>query len=506
MAGALLSQDTLVAKGVTEVCCLLGAKVQDVAKRVPQLVKNMDYHSLLLFHVGMNDTTRKPAHSTASLKCLCTNACNMGNKLEELEICVRSEGNTLIAIPETWWDSLHDWNAVMDGYALFRKDRPVGGGGGAALYVRGQLECSELCLRVDEERAESLWLADVIAKLLSTILERSRRTEEVPEDWRKANVTPAFKKGMKEDPEKYMAVSLTSIPRKVMEQLILDVTCKHVEEKKVIGSGQHGFTKGKSCLTNLIVFYDGMTGWVDEAKAVDVVYLGFSKAFETVSHNVLIVPRKHFLETENTGNTKICGQSSGQRLQDPSVAKGPMGATFFADDTELCGAVSMLEGRDAILRDLDRLERWACENLMKFNQAKCKVLHLGHGTNTVRPHLEYCIQLWSLQHREVMDLLELVHKRAMKMIRGLEHLSYEDRLRELGLFSLEKRRFWGDLCSGLPLPEDLRNFVILIMSTMKMKITELSLNFLSIDTKIRIDQDCSRATTNSGPGKGKKEE
>ncbi|RMC19574.1 hypothetical protein DUI87_03132 [Hirundo rustica rustica] len=116
--------------------------------------------------------------------------------------------------------------------------------------------------------------------------------ETCPEDWKKANVTLVFKKGKREDTGNY---SLTSISGKVMEQLILEATSKHMEDKVI--SSQHGFNKGTLCLTNLIAFYDWTTGWIDVRKGVDIVYLDFSKAFDTVSHDILIGNlRKHGLD------------------------------------------------------------------------------------------------------------------------------------------------------------------------------------------------------------------
>ncbi|KAK4832892.1 LOW QUALITY PROTEIN: hypothetical protein QYF61_026442 [Mycteria americana] len=169
-------------------------------------------------------------------------------------------------------------------------------------------------------------------------------------------------------------------------------------------------------------------------------------------------------------------------------------------NTKLSGAVDTPEGQDAIQRDLDKLEKWAhyqyrlgdegiesspaekdlgalvdekldekLDKKLDMSQqcalteqkanhilgcikrsvaSRSREVILPLYSALVRPHLEYCVQLWSPQHRKDMDLLEWVQRKATKMIRGLEHLSYEERLRELGLFSLEKRRLWGDLIAA----------------------------------------------------------
>ena len=107
-------------------------------------------------------------------------------------------------------------------------------------------------------------ICDYISEPLSLIFNMSIHLKQVPTDWKHANVTPIFKKGDKSDPGNYRPISLTSQICKVLESILRDNIVNHLNTHTLLLKSQHGFTKGKSCLTNLLSFLEDVTKAIDD--------------------------------------------------------------------------------------------------------------------------------------------------------------------------------------------------------------------------------------------------
>ena len=99
-----------------------------------------------------------------------------------------------------------------------------------------------------------------LAKLFNLSLEEGI----VPSEWKEANITPLFKKGSRNKPENYRPVNLTSVVCKLLERLIRDHMVEFLVKHNLINTSQHGFLKARSCLTNLLCFFEEITKWVDD--------------------------------------------------------------------------------------------------------------------------------------------------------------------------------------------------------------------------------------------------
>ena len=126
----------------------------------------------------------------------------------------------------------------------------------------------------------ALKIKEIIVNPLVHIFNRSFQNNEIPLDWKRANIIPIFKKGSKKLVENYRPVSLTGIFGKTMEREIKNYLEEFLLNNKIIKGSQHGFSRGKSCTSNLLVFQDSILKMLDEGSSVEIIYSDLQKVFE----------------------------------------------------------------------------------------------------------------------------------------------------------------------------------------------------------------------------------
>ena len=253
-------------------------------------------------------------------------------------------------------------------------------------------------------------LANVVSIPLAVIYNKSIAEGVVPQEWKRANVTPLFKKGSRSEPGNYRPVSLTSYLGKILEAILKDSLIDHLSAHSLLNVSQHGFLSKKSCLTNLLEFLEYVTDAVDQGKPVDVIYLDFQKAFDKVPHQRLLAKLKahgisgsilHWIDEwlkdrqqrvvlhgiMSSWLNVISGVPQGSILGPllflvyiNDIDSGIVNRLFkFADDTKLVGTVYSEEEIEQFRLDIKRLYDWSVDWQMRFNTDKCKTLHFGYA-------------------------------------------------------------------------------------------------------------------------------
>ena len=131
--------------------------------------------------------------------------------------------------------------------------------------------------------------AEELAPILQTIMVHSLRTGTIPEDWKNANIHAIYKKGDKSLASNYRPISLTYVPCKIMEHILFHHIFSHLEKHNIVTDVQHGFRKSHSCATQLITTIEEIARNLDQGSQMDAILLDFSKAFDTVPHQHLLL-------------------------------------------------------------------------------------------------------------------------------------------------------------------------------------------------------------------------
>ena len=245
------------------------------------------------------------------------------------------------------------------------------------------------------------------------IFNLSLQSGKFPNYWKLANVVPVFKKGEREEVTNYRPISLLNIVSKLFEKCVHRRVYEGV--KDLIHGLQHGFLKGRCTVTQLLEVFNRVEKSLDDSGQIDIIYLDFAKAFDTVSHRLLCHKLKSYGINGNLlewfksylSNRKQRVVLEGIHSEWQNVSSGvPQGSilgpllflmyandmskevsvqtsvAMYADDTKVFRKIVTVNDAIELQRDLDKMVEWSRKWKMKFNVLKCKLLTI---TRKVRP-------------------------------------------------------------------------------------------------------------------------
>ena len=261
-------------------------------------------------------------------------------------------------------------------------------------------------------------LSTELAIPLRDIFQLTLETGQLPTEWKLGHVSPIFKKGSKLKPGNYRPVSLTSVACKVMEKIVRDRITNHLNRNQLLTDCQHGFIKGRSCVTQLLAMLDKWTEILDQGGNIDAIYLDFSKCFDSVPHERLLLKLKKYGIQGKLWDW-ISDFLRGRKQQVSvnsylstllSVLSGiPQGSVIgpilfiifvnempdivhshilmFADDTKIFKDIRNATDSSCLQDDINALQEWANQWQLRFNTDKCKRLHIGRSNAKHQYHM-----------------------------------------------------------------------------------------------------------------------
>ena len=271
-------------------------------------------------------------------------------------------------------------------------------------------------------------LSSHISKPIAFLLNKTIEYGKIPNDWKRAYVSPIFKKGARNRAENYRPISLTSVVCKIMERFIKEEIMNHVTNNKLLSTKQYGFISGRSTTTQLLRYLDECINNIVDGGVVDTIYLDFAKAFDTIPHRrllgkldsygirgsilnwikVFLIERSQVVKvnhTESEPTSVPSGVPQGSVLGPvlfvlyindlPETVKSDI--LLFADDTKIMRTITTREDACTLQNDIDSLQDWSHKWLLNFNADKCHVLTVGKFENIRHTH-RYKIHERELDH------------------------------------------------------------------------------------------------------------